>query len=482
MNQTEKSVDIFISYGHLDNREGWVTALRTRLQNRLPGLLGRDVGIWMDPMLDGTEALWSTLEEQISRSSILLSVLSPRYVTSPSCRREMEQFRRSSGESNLKIRNSYRLIRVIKTPYPEEDTPSILRDIETTGFSFYEELKDQRGFREFEATPGMERYAKFYEKSEELAQSIAGVLQKLEQRITPVSRVKVFLPSVTNDRVADRNYLERELAKVCELVRPDVVPTDGPDVAGQLAPQLSDAEISVHIFGSTFGVVPERENRSWAQIQFEAAAGKRRLAWVPENLVEIEPRQKEFLQNLTILSDPKLELLGKGFQDFVIHVLDVIKSPKRPPSSYGKAVYLVSNEDDLTRLQLRVMRKCILDRGVRVEQPVYEGDVEELRNAERQALMQTNATVIFYGLARDTWVRTRREKILQMLATLENPERHFRAIYLCSPETPFKRGVYMDLPNNQLPESPGLPPLIVLGDCAENFTCETLEPLFRTLS
>src|SRR4029077_3807860 len=103
-------------------------------------------------------------------------------------------------------------------------------------------------------------------------------------------------------------------------------------------------------------------------------------------------------------SDPKLEVLRKGFQDFVVHLLDVIKSPKYTPGGYGKAVYLVSNEEDLTRIQLRVMRKCILDRGVRVEQPVYEGDVEELRSAERQALLQTNATVIFYGVARDTWV------------------------------------------------------------------------------
>src|SRR5258707_15742995 len=109
MNQSRESVDIFISYGHLDNYEGWVTALATRLRNRLPGLLGRPVTVWMDPKLGGADAVWGTLEEKISQSATLISILSPRYVKSLSCRREMEQFRKSSGESNLKIGNSYRL-------------------------------------------------------------------------------------------------------------------------------------------------------------------------------------------------------------------------------------------------------------------------------------------------------------------------------------------------------------------------------------
>jgi hypothetical protein len=126
------------------------------------------------------------------------------------------------------------------------------------------------------------------------------------------------------------------------------------------------------------------------------------------------------------------------------------------------------------------LRNCILSQGLRVELPVFEGDVEELRRAEEQALRDTNATLIYYGNARDIWVRTRRMEILKALATLEHGSTYRRALYLCSPETPIKRAAYMDLPGSQLPEAMG-PALLVLGDCGE-FLDAKLEPLLRSLA
>src|SRR5262245_26358121 len=80
--------DIFISYGHMDNGSGWVTALHDRLLERVPEILGEPVRIWRDRKLNGAEALWEVIEERLSRTALCLSVVTPRYVKSDACKRE----------------------------------------------------------------------------------------------------------------------------------------------------------------------------------------------------------------------------------------------------------------------------------------------------------------------------------------------------------------------------------------------------------
>jgi hypothetical protein len=57
-------VDVFLSYGHVDNQENWVSQFHARLQTRLQELLGsEDIVVWRDPKLGGTEAFEDVLRE-----------------------------------------------------------------------------------------------------------------------------------------------------------------------------------------------------------------------------------------------------------------------------------------------------------------------------------------------------------------------------------------------------------------------------------
>ncbi|HEX2488547.1 MAG TPA: toll/interleukin-1 receptor domain-containing protein, partial [Blastocatellia bacterium] len=87
--------DVFISYAHVDNetlavgQDGWISLLHERLRIRLPQLLGEEVKIWRDPKLQGNDEFADTLVIRVSKAGVLLSVLSPRYIKSDWCRKEL---------------------------------------------------------------------------------------------------------------------------------------------------------------------------------------------------------------------------------------------------------------------------------------------------------------------------------------------------------------------------------------------------------
>jgi len=105
--------DIFVSYAHVDdemplqsNPQGWVTTLTSHLKNKLDQKLGRHeaYALWMDQELRGGQPITPNILAKVQRSAILLVVLSPGYVASEWCRRELDTFAIARGS---KISESY---------------------------------------------------------------------------------------------------------------------------------------------------------------------------------------------------------------------------------------------------------------------------------------------------------------------------------------------------------------------------------------
>ncbi len=95
---------LFISYAHIDNyhfsgsAKGWVDLLHERLEIRLAQLLGKKPTIWRDPELKGNDVFNETIVIELSKTAILLSIISPRYLQSSSCRQELENFFRLAAQ------------------------------------------------------------------------------------------------------------------------------------------------------------------------------------------------------------------------------------------------------------------------------------------------------------------------------------------------------------------------------------------------
>src|SRR5262245_49676968 len=97
--------DVFISFAHIDNetlskeQEGWIAMLHRALQVRLAQLLGENPEIWRDPKLQGNDAFNQEILSTLLKARVLVSVLSPRYVKSDWCRKELQEFIHAADRS-----------------------------------------------------------------------------------------------------------------------------------------------------------------------------------------------------------------------------------------------------------------------------------------------------------------------------------------------------------------------------------------------
>src|SRR5688500_178675 len=137
--------DIFISYGHLDDDDpggdvkGWVDLLVERLPRLISNNLGYLPAIWRDERsLRGNDLLTAAISEGVTTSLLLIPIVSPRYVQSDWCRRELEAFYQSEAPAGAPAFRS-RIFKVIKTPllfHLAKKEPEPLREL--IGYSFYE--------------------------------------------------------------------------------------------------------------------------------------------------------------------------------------------------------------------------------------------------------------------------------------------------------------------------------------------------------
>src|SRR5262245_33262945 len=90
--------DLFISYSHIDNRpwgggqREWVTEFNRALKKRLTQLVGRDVIVWRDTKIAGHDEFDDRIVNELRRSRLFLCVMTPRYLKSEWCQKEIGLF------------------------------------------------------------------------------------------------------------------------------------------------------------------------------------------------------------------------------------------------------------------------------------------------------------------------------------------------------------------------------------------------------
>ena len=133
---------MFVSYAHIDNtsleegQPGWVSDLHRALNVRLAQVVGKEIRIWRDPKLQRDDVLTDALSDRLARSAIFVAVLSPGYVNSKSCQRELEAFLMAAATSGgVQIGDKSRLFKVLKRPVPLEQQPRALQTM--LGYEFF---------------------------------------------------------------------------------------------------------------------------------------------------------------------------------------------------------------------------------------------------------------------------------------------------------------------------------------------------------
>jgi hypothetical protein len=134
---------VFISYAHIDNQplapeqRGWISRFHAMLEAMLNMRLGRAAKIWRDDKLQGNDVFADEIADQFAQTAVLVSVLTPRYLNSEWCTREVREFCAQAEQSGgLVVDNKARVFKVLLTPLDTQDSlPAVVKDI--LGYEFF---------------------------------------------------------------------------------------------------------------------------------------------------------------------------------------------------------------------------------------------------------------------------------------------------------------------------------------------------------
>src|SRR5262245_37762579 len=133
--------DAFISYAHIDNeplpteKRGWVDLFDETLRQLLAQAAGKRVRVWRDPKLQGNDVVTEEILGKIGQTAVLVSVLSPPYVESEWCTREIIRFYEEAQKNcGIVVGNKSRIFKVVKMPLDDDAAPpapvaDLLRDM-----------------------------------------------------------------------------------------------------------------------------------------------------------------------------------------------------------------------------------------------------------------------------------------------------------------------------------------------------------------
>lgn len=432
--------DVFISYAHIDDQpmlegqRGWISQFHRSLEVRMAQLLGQELKIWRDPKLQGSDLFDEALTKQFSDSKVLVSVLTPRYVRSDWCRRELEEFVRLAGTPGaLTVNNKSRVFKVVKTPVAPQEIPPGLAELfsRLLGFEFYELDSETGRLREFDESLGAVMRQRFFERIYDLAHEICGVLKTFEPA-TPATAVRpsgrtVYLATTTLELQPERDKIRRELLERGHRVLPESpLPQLTSEIETAVKSCLAQSHVAVHLLGRHYGTTPEDGAESVPALQLrwsaESSRAKElpRLIWLPAGGEIADERQRTFVAeiqdqpqwhfsadlfegNLTLLKKDLIQKLSPAEKKPVAPVATPVAGPAR--------IYLMCDASDETAVA--PLEDFLFEQGFEVALPAFDGGSADADTLHRENLLSCDAVLVFYGAVPRAWVDIKLRDVLK---------------------------------------------------------------------
>ncbi|MCA1619493.1 MAG: TIR domain-containing protein [Acidobacteria bacterium] len=490
--------DLFISYAHIDDlspfggEKGWIDLLHERLSVLLAQALGYELKVWRDGhSLRGNDELGGAIGEGVTRSLLLLPVISPRYVQSEWCNREMATFHSAPPPAARGAAPAFRsrVFKVVKTPLPDHlraCEPEQIREL--IGYQFYGEDESSGVLTEFSPDPSDKQYWKtlnrlvadikrtLIELKHAPAVSAApapNILTETPNAVAPAAPATnataptdavaatpatatpskfVFLAETTGDLARDREALRDELRQRGHGVLPEQrLPLDERRrVEEAVRADLARCQLSVHMVGARYGSTPEDDPASVVQIQERLAAERgaadpsfQRLLWMPPGLgtpaLEVsDARQKSFIETLRSGLTAGAELLQTTVEDLKTRAVE--KLAARPPAAVAggargrrlKQVYLICENRD--REFIRPIKQYLFREQFEVITWLEgQAGAERLTDYHRKNLRECDAALIYFGNGDEPWVRKNLEDLEKAYGYGRDDDWTASAVYVGQP-------------------------------------------------
>ena len=493
--------DLFISYAHFDDQaleddqKGWISKFHRVLEVKISQLMGEQPRIWRDQKLGGNDVYDDKIVQEFKSAKLMVSILSPRYIKSEWCRRELNEFHESASEQEgIKIGDKSRIIKVVKTPFDSSEAMSLLPKLfeGLLGFEFYETDPDSGRTVEFDEAFGPKAKQNYYARIYDLASEITEVLKTIrsggeveDQAIQSSSDLTIYLASCTTDLQSAREKISRELKDRGYRILPNqVIPGEATALKELVESDMQQSDLAVHLVGQRYGLVPEDSDKSIVEIQNQLSAAERsrnpgfqRLIWMPRGLTSEDPRQSRFISNIQENPDMLVgaELIEDSLDNFRDCLIQKIKDRDTPQeegkqdsqsAAHRPSVYLIHDATD--EELVCDLEDYLFDQGLEVMLPTLEGDEAMVKNAHIEKLLLCDGVLVFYGHADRTWVDM---KIMNLMKAPGYGRKN-----------PFKsKSVYLAPPFNKRKSRFRTHHATVITQGGDQFEPETLAPFINEL-
>jgi len=96
--------DVFISYAHRDNLDGWISRLRSKLAEKLNPFLAGHAEVWFDDRLAPGVYFREEIQQKLKNTPIFVAVVSPSYLDSEfSIVHELDWFQNQGGRDIIQL-------------------------------------------------------------------------------------------------------------------------------------------------------------------------------------------------------------------------------------------------------------------------------------------------------------------------------------------------------------------------------------------
>ena len=469
--------DLFISYAHIDNepltpeQQGWITRFHASLEALLSMRMGGKARIWRDNKLQGNDVFAGEIVDQFSQTAVLVSVLTPRYLNSDWCNREIAEFcKRAEASGGLVVGNQARIFKVLKAPVDTQDSlPQVVQGV--LGYEFFT-IEDGTPL-ELDSAYG-EKFAQDYNrKVGKLAWNISQLLKTLgtetgdDAHDEPgPAKPTVYLAECSYDRKQAREILEGELRRHGNTVLPDQeLPREEEQYVAVVEGLLKCCQLSIHLVGEAYGGVPDGPSqKSVVVLQNELAARRsksdqlKRVIWVPQGTHSEQAQQQAFIDALHQDAEAQIgaDLITadiEGLKTSIHAILTKLEKPgpqlpaeQAAAAERAKLIYLICNEKD--RKATVPVRKFCRGLGFEVAIPAFEGDATAVREAHQQLMANADAVILFYGAGDEAWKRTIDNELKKMPGYRSGKPLLASYTFLADPKTSDKEDLIdMDEPN-----------------------------------
>ena len=288
-------------------------------------------------------------------------------------------------------------------------------------------------------------WMKLIDLSFDISRYLSSKSKKTEVKSTNKRARTVYLAEVGKDLIIQRDMMRRELrSHGFEVLPKNALTGNREEMEITIKNNLSNVRLSLHLIGEDYGDSIEGHELSLVDLQNEMANeysdnlikenlknDKKkqfgRLIWISQSIKNITERQKIFIENIKTEAAlyEETEVLEVDLEEMKSIVIEEIEtggrfhSVNREISGYeepsktdsSKIIYLILDKEDLEEGQ--VIAKALKKKGFRVVQPIFEGELVDVRYIHQENLKRCDAAIIYFGNTSETWIKTKLQDLMK---------------------------------------------------------------------